>query len=139
MAVTFAGAGGRESGAGAKEEPFRVLYNYRKTKVLRKMRELRKERVEKERQERRWVLDAIKVQKQSLVNRSMFDCDEEWENCYGSFKMFKEEYLEQSSTGQENLPAKSRQELILEAISFIPTVEKTPIFEQAFASFSFRC
>jgi len=76
MTVTIVIAGGREGGMGGKEEPFRVLYNYRKTKVLRKMRELRKERQEKERQERRWMLDAIKVQKQSLVNRSMFDCDE---------------------------------------------------------------
>jgi hypothetical protein len=139
MVVTIAGAGAREGAVGAKEEPFRVLYNYRKTKMLRKMRELRKERVEKEKLERRWVLDAIKVQKQSLVNRSMFDCDDQWENCYESFKMFKEQYLEESSTGQEQLPAKSRQELIIEAIAAIPTVEKTPIFQEGFASFSFRC
>jgi hypothetical protein len=122
MAVTIAGTEARDCGVGGKEEPFKVLYNYRKTKMLRKMRELRKEKVEKEKLERRWVLDAIKVQKQSLVNRSFFDCDEEWENCYESFKMFKEEYLSESSTGQEQLPTKSRQELIIEAISFIPAV-----------------
>lgn len=93
MVVTIVGASVRDSAVAGKDEPFKVFYNYRKTKMLRKMRELRKERVEKEKLERRWVLDAIKVQKQSLVNRSMFDCDDEWENCYESFKMFKEQYL----------------------------------------------
>ncbi len=55
--------------------PFKILYNYRKTKLLRKMREERKQKVERQKMEQKLVADALRKEKQSLINRSMFQAD----------------------------------------------------------------
>jgi hypothetical protein len=56
----------------SEEGPFKVLYNYRKTKLLGKIRSERKQKMERQKMERKMMADALRREKQSLINRSMF-------------------------------------------------------------------
>jgi hypothetical protein len=72
------------------EEPFMVLYNYRKTKQLKKARELRKAKLERLRMEKRIQFEESRRERQEVINRNMFEDDFKWDLCYENYKMDKE-------------------------------------------------
>ena len=55
-----------------EEEPFMVIYNYRKTKILKKARDLRKLKIAQARKERIEAVEEARKERLEFINRNRF-------------------------------------------------------------------
>jgi len=63
------------------ETPFTVIHNYRKTKMLKKARELRKQKIELIRKEKQRALQEVRNEKEQIINRNFLENDHQWDLC----------------------------------------------------------
>ena len=123
-----------------QDQPFRVLYNYRKTKMLKKARQLRKEKIERIKKERMSFVEEVRREKQEIINKNMLEDDGQWDLCYENFKKLKEIQEDNNSTNQEvKLPSKTLDQLKMDLAYQIPYYEKTNLYVEGFVKFEYFC
>ena len=86
------------------------------------------------------VEEEVRVERNQIINRNMFEDDRWWDLCCEDLIQFKSMQQEDNSTHQEELTTKKTlYEVKMELASLIPTCEKQSVFEQSFVGFSYHC
>ena len=116
--------------------PFFIFKDYRKTLKLRKQRELRKKKMIKERE----IIKEIKQEEKKMmieqINRSMLDQDDVWSRVQSEVKIETAEECYTADNNEGNIDRKIQQ-LRMEVLFAIGTVNKKSIFPEAFEKFDF--
>lgn len=116
-------------------DPFVIIHHHRKAKKLKKMRELRRKKLQNKRERERRMAEAEKREAVTHINRSMLLEEDDWNNVKSLIVSEESQVSVDESLAFEN----KVKNLCWEVLYVIPVVPKRQLFEDNFEGFQYEC